>query len=123
MTPQGCCGDRRADAMDGQGLPRRRDAWQYGANAPGQTRVRVPDDLRPPRPPDGRPDHSALVSVLMAHIETLKAGNEQLEARLLDAEAQADRAIAELSAMARRLAEIAERQGRPWWRRLRLILI
>jgi multidrug efflux pump subunit AcrA (membrane-fusion protein) len=59
----------------------------------------------------------------MAHIETLKADNEQLEARLLDAEAQADRAIAELTAVARRLAEIAERQGRPWWRRLLLTLI
>jgi hypothetical protein len=59
----------------------------------------------------------------MAHIETLKVNNEQLEARLLDAEAQADRAIAELTGVARRLAEIAERQGRPWWRRLRLTLI
>ena len=106
--------------MDGQRLPRRRDAWQYGAHGPGRARVRVPDDLRPP---DRRPDDSALVSVLMAHIETLKADNEQLAAQLLDAEVQADRAIAELNTVVRRLAEIAEREGRPWWRRLRLTLI
>jgi hypothetical protein len=59
----------------------------------------------------------------MAHIETLKADNEQLAAQLLYAEAQADRAIAGLTAEVRRLTEMAERQGRPWWRRLRLLLL
>jgi hypothetical protein len=48
----------------------------------------------------------------MAHVETLKADNEQLAAQLLKVKAQADRANAVLTAVARRLAEIAERQGR-----------
>jgi hypothetical protein len=48
----------------------------------------------------------------MAHIEALKADGEQLEAQLLKVKAQAGRANAELTAVARRLAEIAERQGR-----------
>jgi hypothetical protein len=37
----------------------------------------------------------------MAHIETLKADNEQLAVQLLKVKAQADRANAELTAMAR----------------------
>ena len=61
-----------------------------------------------------REDDSALVRVLEAHIETLKAENEILRRRLTAAEtraaqetAKADGAIAELSALTRIRARVA----------------
>jgi hypothetical protein len=65
-------------------------------------------------------DDVALLNVLEAYIETLKAENEILKRRLADADARAARevakaewAIAEFSALTRRLtAQAAERAGR-----------
>ena len=69
---------------------------------------------RTPRATFGREDDSALVRVLEAHIETLKAENEILKRRLAAAEtlaaqetAKADGAIAELSAITRIRARVA----------------
>jgi hypothetical protein len=90
-----------------------------------------------PRATPVREDDSALVRVLEAHIETLKAENEILTRRLEAAEtraaeeiAKADGAIADL--FGGHAAQVAggrpwRRQGRvedrprlaaPWWRRL-----
>jgi hypothetical protein len=67
---------------------------------------------RPPRGAPGRED-DALVRVLEAHIETLKAENEILRRRLAAAEtraaqetAKAEGAIAELSALTRIRARV-----------------
>ena len=69
---------------------------------------------RTPRATLVREDDSALVRVLEAHIETLKAENEILRRRLAAAEtrmaqetAKADGAIAELSAITRIRARVA----------------
>jgi inorganic triphosphatase YgiF len=68
------------------------------------------------RPTPGREGHSALVRVLEASIETLRAENEILRRRLAAAEARAARetanaeqAIAEFSAITKRLRARAQR--------------
>ncbi len=73
-----------------------------------------------PRATPVRADDSALLHVLEAHIETLKAENEILKRQLAAAEARAAReaakaqwAIGEFSALTRRLrARAAERASR-----------
>ena len=69
-----------------------------------------------------RPNYSALLHVLEAYIETLKAENEILKRRLADAEARAARETAKAEeAIAERLtAQAAKRakRAKPWWRRL-----
>jgi hypothetical protein len=52
---------------------------------------------------------------LKAHIETLKNELAQRDALLVTERERADRAIADLSALAERLAAIAEERSRPWW--------
>jgi inorganic triphosphatase YgiF len=68
------------------------------------------------RPTPGREGDSALVRVLEASIETLRAENEILRRRLADAEARvaretanAEQAIAEFSAITKRLRARAQR--------------
>jgi hypothetical protein len=112
-----------------------RGKWARMPGNDGRTRVRVPDDVRAPQAPPVRADASALVSALEAHIATLKTDIERLTAELAGeraahqeqlaaeraarhadqeqlaaARAAADRATAELVELARRLAEIAEKQ-------------
>ena len=55
------------------------------------------------------------MDALREHNETLKGEVEQFKGQLVTERERADRAIADLSALAQRLAEIA---ARPWWRRL-----
>ena len=56
-----------------------------------------------------RSDASALLHVLEAYIETLKAENEILNRRLAAAEARAEGAIVELSALTERLTPAGDR--------------
>jgi hypothetical protein len=70
-------------------------------------------------------DDAALLDVLEAYNETLRAENEILKRRLDDAEARAAReaakakeAIAELSALTDRLTTPVPRRTRRWWRPL-----
>ena len=70
----------------------------------GRTRVRVPDDWRPHGAPLVRPDASALLHALEAHIETLKAETETLKAQLAAAEARAERQAAETAELTARHA-------------------
>ena len=67
-----------------------------------------------------RSDASALLHVLEAYIETLKAENEILNRRLAAAEARAEGAIVELSALTERLTPRAPDPARRWWRRMRM---
>jgi hypothetical protein len=66
-----------------------------------------------------------LTYALKAHVDTLKADVEQLkvqlsvEARAGHEMAWAERAISGFSALADRLAALAEERARPWWRRIR----
>jgi hypothetical protein len=50
------------------------------------------------------------------HVETLKGQLAAAEARTDQEAAKAEKVIAELSALAERLAAIAEERARPWWR-------
>jgi hypothetical protein len=127
-----------------------RGKWARLPGNDGRTRVRLPDHWSSQGTPDVRPDNSALVQALEAHVATLKGENETLksqlaaaETRVIAAEARAgkqaaefaernakladalaseraktEKAIAEFVALARRLAELAEEQRRPWWKRL-----
>ena len=70
-------------------------------------------------------DHSAFLHTLDAYIETLKAENEILKRRLIDAEAQAaqetaraEEAIAKVAALTERLDALAAERARAWWRKL-----
>jgi hypothetical protein len=67
-----------------------------------------------------RQGDSALVRVLQATIETLRAEIEMLERRLVAAEARAEGAIVELSALTERLTPRAPDPARRWWRRMRM---
>jgi hypothetical protein len=78
-----------------------------------------------PRATPVRADDTALLHVLKAYIETLKAENEILKRRLADAEARAaretakaNRAIAEFPPLRERLTARAANRAKPWWRRL-----
>jgi hypothetical protein len=136
-------GSARADTMDGQWLSyeeaavrlgctpeaaRRRairGKWARMPGNDGRTRVRVPDDRRPQGAPPVRPDDSALLHALEAHIVTLKGENETLKGQLAAAvaslaaeRAQTEKAIAAFAALADRLDALAVERLRPWWRRL-----
>ena len=78
-----------------------------------------------PRATPVRAEDTALLHVLKAYIETLKAENEILKRRLADAEARsaretakANRAIAEFPPLTERLTARAANRAKPWWRRL-----
>jgi hypothetical protein len=78
-----------------------------------------------PRATPDRAEDAALLHVLEAYNETLKAENEILKRQLADAEARAAReaakakgAIAELSAFTERLTTRAPKRTRRWWRPL-----
>jgi hypothetical protein len=73
-----------------------------------------------PRAMPVREDDSALVRVLEASIEMLKAENEILRRRLAAAEGRAEGAIVELSALTERLTPRAAKTARRWWRRMRM---
>jgi hypothetical protein len=108
-----------------------RGHWRRQAGNYGKALVLAPSEiLHAPvqHPINGRstpvrkPSDQATLAALRAHIDTLKADNERLTGdneRLhgdLAAERQrADRAIADLTGLAQRLADLA---ARPWWRRL-----
>jgi hypothetical protein len=77
-----------------------------------------------PRATPVRADDTALLHVLNAYIETLKAENEILKRRLADAEARraretakANRAIAEFPPLTERLTAQAANRAKRWWRR------
>jgi hypothetical protein len=113
-----------------------RSNWARQPGNDGRTRVRVPDDAPVTRSPTALPNTPALVLALESHIATLKADIERLttelageraarqadQEQLAAARAAADKATAELVALAQRLAEIAEipepprrsRLGRAW---------
>jgi hypothetical protein len=78
-----------------------------------------------PRATPDHAEHAALLHVLEAYNETLKAENEILKRGLADAEARAAReaakakeAIAELSVLTDRLTMPAPKRTRRWWRPL-----
>ncbi len=81
-----------------------RGKWARMPGNDGRTRVRVPDDWRPHGAPLVRPDASALLHALEAHIETLKAETETLKAQLAAAEARAERQAAETAELTARHA-------------------
>ena len=71
--------------------------------------------------PRAMPDNLALLYVLEATIETLKAENEILKRRLAAAETWAAQAVItkRLDALAAdRRDQLAAERARPWWRRL-----
>jgi hypothetical protein len=104
-----------------------RNKWARQPGNDGKTRVLVPNEAHPPSTPHVAPD-APLVSALEAHIATLKTDIERLTAelagertarqgdverlngQLVTERERADQAIAELVELARRLAEIAEKQ-------------
>ena len=65
-----------------------------------------------PRAARAMPDDLALLRVLEASIEILKAENEILKRRLAAAETRAAQA-----AITERLDALAVERARPWWRR------
>ena len=70
---------------------------------------------RRPREQPRKTPIAELANALRAHVETLKGDVARLEDELTQRQARADRATAELTALAQRLADLA---ARPWWRRL-----
>jgi hypothetical protein len=66
-----------------------------------------------PRTTPVRESDSALVRVLEASIEILRAENEILKRRLAAAETWAAQAV-----ITKRLDTLAAERARPWWRRL-----
>ena len=64
-----------------------------------------------------RADNSALLQVLEAYIETLKAENEILKRRLADAEARAEQETAKAEeAIAAMISSASRTRLRPWYR-------
>jgi hypothetical protein len=107
-----------------------RGRWPRQRGNDGRARVQLPD-----APPSGVPTASAPranprsdpahLDALNAHIETLKNELSRCDAQLVTERERADRAIAELLALAQRLASVeearaalAEEQSRPLWRRV-----
>ena len=110
-----------------------RGHWARQAGNDGKVRLLVPDETSMGRPTPVRVDVVSTVSALQAHIETLKAELAASEARvdklstelagertarqadqeqqLAIARAAADKATAELVALAQRLAAIAEAEA------------
>jgi hypothetical protein len=126
--------------ISGNAIRRRaaRGRWARMAGNDGLTRIQMPDEVPPPRrgnvgPTAATIDTAALVVSLEAHIATLKAEVGRLTGELAEertgrqadrdsqaeqlaaARAAAEKATAELAALAQRLADLA---ARPWWRRL-----
>ncbi len=113
--------------------------WLPAGDRPMNAQAReLGDRLVTPRSPPGRKASDAqLIKALDSHVETLKAQlaamaarAERLESDFAARDSQhaaelaverqkADRARAELSALADRLAQLVEtNQRRPWWKRL-----
>ena len=114
-----------------------RGQWSKMQGNDGRARVRLPDERpAPARNTTVRPTDPALVHALESNIKTLEAHvatlQEQLRVeagRLAASEARADKsaadlaradkAIAAFSDIAMRLdALVAEREQKPWWRRV-----
>ena len=82
------------------------------------------------RTADERASDTQLIKALEAHVETLKeqlavaeARDAQHVAQLAAEQAKVERAFAELSAVAERLAALAEERAKPWWRRIGLLVV
>ena len=91
---------------------RRRAILGKWARMPGndrRARVRLPDDWSSQGTPDVRPDNSALVHALEAHVATLKGENETLKSQLAAAEARVTTAEARAG---KQPAEFAERNAK-----------
>src|SRR5580765_6266493 len=105
-------------------MTEREASWALQPGKDSRTPKKAPDDAPVTRPSTARPDAPALVLALEAHIATLKTDIERLTAELAGertarqadqdqlaaARAAADKATAELVELARRMAEIAEKQ-------------
>src|SRR6516225_9801205 len=81
-----------------------RGHWARMPGNDGKARIRLPDGLPTQRLDAAQEDTPTLMRALEAHIATLKADNEQLKGQLVAERERADRAIAELVELARRLA-------------------
>ena len=97
-----------------------RGGWRRQPGNDGKSRVLITADVvraaaeQPHEQPRKTPI-AELANALRAHVETLKGDVARLEDELAHAQARADRATAELTVLAQRLADLA---ARPWWRRL-----
>ena len=97
-----------------------RGGWRRQPGNDGKARVLITADVvraaaeQPHEQPRKTPI-AELANALRAHVETLKGDVARLEDELTQRQARADRATAELTALAQRLADLA---ARPWWRRL-----
>jgi len=85
-----------------------RGRWPRTRGNDGQARIQVPEQPYRPRTVTVPVPDDQLVGSLREHIATLKA-------ELATERERADRAIADLTGLAQRLADLA---ARPWWRRL-----
>jgi polyhydroxyalkanoate synthesis regulator phasin len=97
-----------------------RGGWRRQPGNDGKARVLITADVvraaaEQPREQPRKTPIAELANALRAHVETLKGDVARLEDELTHAQARADRATAELTALAQRLADLA---ARPWWRRL-----
>ena len=85
-----------------------RGRWPRTRGNDGQARIQVPEQPYRSRTVTVPVPDDQLVGSLREHIATLKA-------ELATERERADRAIADLTGLAQRLADLA---ARPWWRRL-----
>jgi hypothetical protein len=91
-----------------------RNRWARTLGNDKRARVRLPDEPYVTRTPIVRPTDSALLDALREHNETLKGEVELLKGQLAAERERADRAIAELVELARRLtAQTAETEPEP----------
>jgi hypothetical protein len=75
---------------------------------------------RCPHAPTDAPPLALPRWTLKEQLAAAEARDAQHVAQLAAEQAKVERAFAELSAVAERLAALAEERAKPWWRRLRL---
>ena len=92
-----------------------RNRWARTLGNDKRARVRLPDEPYVTQTPIVRPTESALLDALREHNETLKREVDLLKGQLAAERTRADKATADLVALAQRLAD---RAARPWWRRI-----
>jgi hypothetical protein len=103
-----------------------RMGWRKQMGNDGRARILVALE---PRAPDEHPMSTRssgarkgvdpqLARALEGQVEALKSENATLKDQLAHERTRADRAIAEFSALAERLAALAEERAMPWWQRL-----
>ena len=85
-----------------------RGHWARMPGNDGKARIRLPDGLPTQRLDAAQEDTPTLMRALEAHITTLQTD-------LAAERTRAYKAIADLTALAQRLADLA---ARPWWRRI-----